>query len=90
MAGALLLVVVPLPNCPSEFEPHAAKVPSAHNARLKLSPAATAVTVLPDSTPVRVTSTGTGLLDVLPLPNWPNVLYPHAVTVPSAHAAKLK
>ena len=84
------MVALALPNWPYELAPHAARVPSAHNAALNVSPAETAVTVLPASTPVRFTSTGTELATVLPLPNWPHVLLPQAATVPSEHVARLK
>ena len=71
------------------LSPQAATVPSEHKARLWVAPAATETTVLPASTPVFVTNTGTLLSVVLLLPSWPYSLNPQAATVPSEHKARL-
>ncbi len=47
------------------------------------------MTVLPVSVPVIVTATGTMLSVVVPLPNWPTPLLPHAATVPSEQRARV-
>ena len=44
-ATAVLAAVLSRPNCRKPLEPHAARVPSAHNARLWLEPASTATTL---------------------------------------------
>ena len=87
-AATLELAVVPLPKLPDPLDPHAASVPSEHSTRLKPPPAAMPMIVLPASTPVRSTATGTLLLVVLPLPNCPLELVPHAASVPSVHSAR--
>ena len=52
--------------------PQAARVPSAHKRQAVVrNPRPVAMIVLPASTPVMSTGTGTLLLVVLPLPNWP-------------------
>ena len=45
-----------------------------------------AMTVLPASTPEVFTAAGTRLPVVLLLPSWPEVLAPHAASVPSVHS----
>ena len=50
-------------------------------------PPPTATGTRPASTPASLTSTGTELLAVLLLPNWPLGLLPHAAKVPSEHTA---
>ena len=47
------------------------------------------MTVLPASTPVVITATGTLLSVALLLPNWPKLLSPQAATLPSEYSAKL-
>ena len=69
--GTELGVVLPSPSWPKVLNPHAATVPSEHSARLWTLPAATSTTVLPESTPLASTATGTRLGVLLPLPSWP-------------------
>lgn len=57
-------------------------------ARLWVSRAARAVTVLSAGTPVPFTSTSTALLAVVPSPNWPSVSVVQATAVPPAHGAR--
>ena len=64
-------------------------MPSEHSTRLNSAPAASAVTVLPASTPLRFTATGTRRVVVVPSPNCPFSLLPHAARVPSEHKARL-
>src|SRR4029078_481882 len=86
--GTPLLALLLLPNWPLKFLPHAATVPSEHSTRVWPPPAAIDTTVLPESTPVVSTNTGTELL-LLPLwPSSPLPLLPHAATVPSEHSAR--
>ena len=66
--GTLLFVLLLLPNWPLLFLPQAVTVPSEHKAKWWESPAATAMTVLPASTPVTLTATGTLLFVLLLLP----------------------
>ena len=87
--GTLVFVVLLLPSSPALLYPQAATVPSEHRARLWSPPAATETTVLPASTPLDVTRTGTLLLVVLLLPSCPNPFHPQAATVPSEHRARL-
>ncbi len=47
------------------------------------------MTVLPESTPDAVTATGTRLVVVLLMPNWPSLLLPQVATVPSEQSAML-
>src|SRR6267143_90724 len=82
--GVLLLVHVPLPNCPLLFKPQAQTVPSLFSARLCQYPPAMAVTPL--SPP---TCTGVLLAVFVPLPNRPSTLRPQAQTVPSLFSARL-
>ena len=49
--GVVAPTAVPLPNWPFELAPQAARLPSAHKARLELPPLAMATTALPPSTP---------------------------------------
>lgn len=86
--GTIAVVVPPLPSWPTSLRPHDARVPSEHSTRLCHSPAATATTVFPASTPERSTKTGTLLLVVLLFPKPPYVFPPQAARVPSAHSAK--
>ena len=76
--GTRLCVEELLPNRPEPLFPQLYTIPSDANARLWLAPAATAVTVLPTSTPLVVTATGTRLVDIELLPNWPLPLLPQA------------
>src|ERR1035437_7230403 len=69
--GTRLSVLPPLPSSPSPLLPHAASVPFEQSARLCDPPATMAVTVLPESTPEPVISTGTPLSAVPLLPSWP-------------------
>src|SRR3990167_3763647 len=84
--GVLLSVVVPSPNWPYSLLPHAQTVPSDFTARLCCKyPQATAMT------PLRLlTCTGVLLSVVVPSPNWPYSLLPHAQTVPSDFTARLR
>src|SRR5467141_1843405 len=82
--GVLLLVNVPLPNCPLLFHPHAQTVPSVFSARLCSSPPAIAVTPV-----IPLVCTGVLLVVFVPLPNCPYRLYPQAQTVPSLFSARL-
>src|SRR3989442_8508323 len=79
--GVLLLVNVPLPNCPASFHPQAQTVPSLFSARLCSMPPAIAVTPLSP-----LTSTGVLLVVFVPLPNCPAKLAPQAQAVPWACA----
>src|SRR5450756_2184673 len=83
--GMLLMVVVPLPSWPLLLLPQASTWPVEVSARL-LSPAAMAVTVVPEG---RLTATGVLLLVVVPLPSWPWPLEPQASTWPLEVSAKL-
>ena len=87
--GTKALLLVLLPNWPELLAPQAASVPSAHNAKLWLPPAAMAMTRLPASKPLVSTATGRVAVVVELLPNWPLLLYPQAATVPSEHNARL-
>ena len=78
-----------LPSRPSTLKPQAARVPSEHKTKEWLLATATATTVLPDSTPLRSTKTGTELFTVLLLPNSPLLPKPQAARVPSEHKATL-
>src|SRR5260370_760141 len=90
--GTLLLVVVPLPNCPTQLYPQAQTVPSLFSARPCRPPPAMAVT------PVRpITRPGVGIPNgidaveppVVPLPSCPWVFCPQAQTLPSLVRARL-
>src|SRR4051794_38748919 len=69
--------------------PQCTKVPSEQSATLWEVPAAKATTVLPASTPLVLTATGTRSPTVPSLPNWPTWLKPQPTTVPSEQSAKL-
>ena len=85
--GTGLDTVPPLPKAPEPLAPHAANVPSVQSSNVWFEPQLMALTVLPASTPSIFTSTGTLRLVLLPSPNWPELLYPHAASVPSLHRA---
>src|SRR5262245_48077340 len=88
--GRVLLLGLPVPNWPEEPLPQAATLPSELKARLCWLPAATATMVFPERTPEVNTATGTFCEKVLlPLPNWPDELEPHAAKVLSEQRARL-
>src|SRR5262249_43311772 len=83
-SGMSLLVVVPLPSCPSWFPPQASTWPVLVSARLWKQPARTSVTLTPDGS---VTLTGVVLSVVVPLPSWPRLFKPQASTWPELVSA---
>ena len=88
--GTKLFTVLPLPSCPLELYPHPASTPSEHMTRQWPSPTDSEVMVLPASTPLMTTATGT-MLEVglvLLIPNRPWLLLPQAANMPSAHKAR--
>ena len=77
-------VVVPSPSCPYELFPQHWTEPLPTIAQLCTAPAA--IAVAPPDSP----ETGTGVADetlVVPLPSWPNSLYPQHDTEPSPTSA---
>ena len=72
--GQVRLAVVPTPSCPYELQPQAAKVPSAHKAKLWRPPPAAPTTVRPSRMPSpapALTGPGTHRSEVVPSPNCP-------------------
>ena len=74
VTGVALFMVVPFPNWPELFIPHARTVPSLISARLWLPPAEIA-----DNPSSPVTVTGVVLFVKVPLPNCPASLRPQAL-----------
>ena len=83
--GTKLLVVLPLPSCPYSLLPQHLTAPPLVMAQLWALPALMAVTPLFSP----VTSTGTGLVVVLPLPSCPVSLVPQHLTAPPLVRAQL-
>jgi len=79
-------VVVPFPNWPELLYPHAQTLPFSSNAYPFLLPAA--IAVKGGSVPeLARTLTGHGEFVVVPFPNSPELLSPHAQTLPSLSSA---
>jgi hypothetical protein len=79
-------VVVPRPSWPELLSPQAQTVPSERSARLRLSPAAIAVTLI---RPVTCVGFLLGEEVTVPRPSWPSLFAPQAQTVPSERSARL-
>src|SRR5207247_3315543 len=82
--GVLLVVFVPLPNCPLTLYPQAQTVPSLFSGRPWHPPPAMSVTPLSPCIPPAVLSSL-----YVPLPSSPPPWYPHAHTLPSLFDSKL-
>jgi hypothetical protein len=82
--GTLLEILVPLPNCPNPLNPQLYTVPSEANANenplTPPLPPETWIIILPRRAPNIFTATGILLERLVPLPNCPDVLFPHANT----------
>ena len=77
-----------MPNCPLQLLPQQRSPPSARRTHVAASPVLTPTAVVAASTPViPETGTGTELLMVVPLPNWPLEFSPQQRAVPSAITA---
>src|SRR5205823_610845 len=83
--GTLLSTVLLLPSCPAWLLPQHLTPPAVVRAHVWLPPALMAL--MPLLKPL--TSTGTLLPTVLPLPSWPEGLYPQHLTPPAAVKAHM-
>src|SRR3972149_744339 len=83
--GTPVLVVVPFPSSPSEFQPQHLTPPPIVSAHVCQLPAVIALTPLARPE----TSTGTLLSVVVPLPSWPKPLKPQHLTPPPLVSAQV-
>ena len=84
------LVLVPFPNWPTSFNPHAYTSPVLDNANTWSSPADTFIIPVKYSFEFIFTCTGLVLFVLVPSPNCPFVFNPVVHTVPSAFSITVK